>query len=385
MIKDDDNTSLSLLNNDNCFRIYSVKIEHFLNKIIINNDNSINQSTPFFHQKDGFPMKLSIESFVVILIQCDHKIINEFKIPLESAIDWKIVNGIRDGAFKHGFGANTKYSDDDCDTSVIYYPPNEGIGKRESQPKEIPILIKIKPMYDKEFNNIELLHNTNDVNYIKLNDFENYQLLLTLYLRQKKGFLNRMFYEVSLTVKEIGIDNDFSNLQTYKIKEHNFGSIFKKANPVFQKHTDNCICCSLDMTFKPELESSPNLNNPKIDIETNRLFTSEFIKINSTKSYNRNTNKNGSYPLLCTIKSKDKDICKLRIINCPTISVNQNIWSCTAGSFPCDNKGDCVVYYTPQENELSNPLLLYLCMKKICLIITMKNNQDSSTKRKFGF
>jgi hypothetical protein len=36
-----------------------------LNKIIINGDNSINQSAPFFHQKDGFPMKLSIESFLL--------------------------------------------------------------------------------------------------------------------------------------------------------------------------------------------------------------------------------------------------------------------------------------------------------------------------------
>ena len=171
-----------------------------------------------------------MKSFPVILIKCSHNILHEFKIPIEPEIEWKIVNGIRDGAFKHGFGANTKYSDGDCDTSVIYYPPNEGIGnKGENKPKEIPILIKIKPMHNKEFNNIDLLNNTNDVNYIKLNDFENYQLLLTLYLKQKKGFLTGMFYEVSLTVQEIDIDNDFSNLQTCKIKEHNFGSIFKKA------------------------------------------------------------------------------------------------------------------------------------------------------------
>ena len=61
--------------------------------------------------------------------------------------------------------------------------------RRENQPKEIPILIKIKSMYMiKNLIILIYLIISNDVNNIKLNDFENYQFLLTLFLKQKKGF-----------------------------------------------------------------------------------------------------------------------------------------------------------------------------------------------------
>jgi len=122
----DDGFILRLQNKDsNYFKIDSIKIVHFFNKIVINNDNSIKESATSFHQKDGLPIKLSIENFLVILIKCSHNILHEFKIPIESEIEWKIVNGLRDGGFKNGFGVNAKYSDYDTDLSVIYYPPNE--------------------------------------------------------------------------------------------------------------------------------------------------------------------------------------------------------------------------------------------------------------------
>jgi len=370
----------ALLNNDNYFKMYYIKVEHSFNKIVINHDNSIKESAASFHQKDGLPIKLSIESFLVILIRCSHNILHEFKNPIEPEIEWKIVNGIKDGAFKHGFGANTKYSDGDCDTSVIYYPPNEGIGnKGENQPKEIPILIKIKSSSHKELNNTDLSKNATDVNNIELNDFENYQFLLTLFLKHKKGFFKRMFYDVSLTVKKTGFDsnlNNFSNSPTYKMKQHNFNLSFmdnsytkeedENIYSVSQKHSNNCSYCNLCLAFKPELELSSYLDKLKINIDTNRFFTSEFIKISSSIPYDGNTDKNILYQLLCTIKNKDKDICKFRVINCPPIRVNQHIWSCTAGSFPCDNKGNCVIYCSPQENELSkSPVTLSLYEKNI--------------------
>ena len=72
---DADNDFLLILNNDdNYFKMYYIKIEHFFNKIVINNDNSIKQPVTSFHQKDGLPIKLSIESFLVILITCNHKV-----------------------------------------------------------------------------------------------------------------------------------------------------------------------------------------------------------------------------------------------------------------------------------------------------------------------
>ncbi|HEY0579625.1 MAG TPA: hypothetical protein VGC75_02860 [Candidatus Nitrosocosmicus sp.] len=383
MIKDD---YLSILDNDFDLKINSVKIEHLFNKIFISNYNSIRQDL-VFHQKDGFPMKLSVNSFLVILIECKHKAIQEFKIPIESTIEWKIVNGIKDGAFKHGFGVNTKYSDKDSDTSVIYYPPKEGIGKGKNQTKEISILIKIKSLSDKKINNDILSNNSNDINSIRLNDFDVHQFLLTLYLNQKQGFLNKMLYEVSLAVKKIGIENEldnFSNLHTYKIKEHNFNSSFKEAcciiesdenvYSVSEKHIDNCSYCGLGITFKPELELTSYLDKPKIDIETNRLFTSEFIKINNRKSFDRIAHKNGLCHLLCTIKNKDKDIYKFRIINCPAIKISQSYWKCTAGSFPCGNSDDSVIYRSPEENELSkSPITLSLYEKNMS-----NNNYEKS-------
>lgn len=361
------------------FKIYFVKIKHNINKIIIP-DGSINGVT-VFHQKDGFPIKILLESFLVMIIKCRHKVTHEFKIPIISSIEWKIVNGIADGAFKHGFGINTKYTDNDSGASVIYYPPIEGFGKKDCQIKEIPILIRIKSIYDKQFNKNNVVSIKSDpIDSISLNDFDNYQFLLTLFLNQKKGILKRMYYEISLTVKKIDIENqlnNFSKSQYCKSEGHDsnsfdIGSIKEEDKDnysVFLNLIDNCSSCNVDLTLKLErdkLSSSSLPYAPKIDIEINRLFTSEFIKISHSTSYNSDTHRNNTYPLICTIKNKDKDIYKFQIMNCPPIHVYQNIWHCTAGSFPCDNKGDCVIYYTPQEKELcKSPIILSLYKKGI--------------------
>ena len=140
MTKDD---FLSLLDNhDAHLRINYVRFEHHVNQIIISNNQPI-KGTAVFHKSDGLPIKLDIESFLIISIECRHKVIDEFKIPIGSTIEWKIVNGIEDGVFKHGYGPNTRYSDYDNNECVIYYPPRDGIGKIQKV-KEIPIIIKIK-------------------------------------------------------------------------------------------------------------------------------------------------------------------------------------------------------------------------------------------------
>jgi hypothetical protein len=370
----DDCYLLRLNNKDNnYFKIDSIKIVHFFNKIIIKDDNSIEQPGVIsFHQKDGFPMKLSIDSFLIILIKCNHNVLHEFKIPLDPEIKWKIVNGLRDGAFKHGFGASAKYSDNDTDTSVIYYPPNDGIGKkRERQPKEIPILIKIKSQYDEEFKDTNVSGNIKDIDSLRLKGFEDYRLLLSLFLNHKKGFLNKMLYDVSLIVKEIGIGdgpNDFSNLQNLESKESNLYDVHVKENenvyPVLPKCSDSCSYCNLELAIKLLPERFSNLVEPKINIDTNRFFTSEYIKIKS-KPWDGFTHRNGAQ-LLCTIKNNDNDIYKFKIVNCPPVGIYQTIWSCTDGLFPCDNKGDCVIYCSPQENELSkSPVTLSLYKKNL--------------------
>lgn len=146
---------------------------------------------------------------------------------------------------------------------------------------------------------------------------------------------------------------ELTNLFSMSLKENRcIKEVEEDVYSVSQTHDNNCSYCNLRFTFKPEVEFS-YLDKHKIDIDTNRFFTSEFIKINCTKSNHRNTSMKGSYPILCTIKSKDKDIYKFRIINCPSIRLCQTSWSCTAGFFPCDNKGDSIVYCTPQEKKLA--------------------------------
>lgn len=113
-----------------------------INKIIISDKPTIGKTV--FHQKEGIPIKISIDCFLGTSIECKHKVIHEFKIPIKSSIEWKIVNGTRDGAFKHGFGANAKYSDNKNDDCVIYYHPLNDVDKRKNQIIEILILIKIK-------------------------------------------------------------------------------------------------------------------------------------------------------------------------------------------------------------------------------------------------
>jgi hypothetical protein len=122
-------------------KLNSVKFGHHFNGIVIPNNHPI-KGTTAFHKNEGFPIKLDIESFLTLSIQCRHKAIDEFKIPIEHTIEWKIVKGAKDGVFKHGHGHGTKYSDSDKNDCVVYHPPRDGIGKIHKV-KEIPILIKI--------------------------------------------------------------------------------------------------------------------------------------------------------------------------------------------------------------------------------------------------
>ncbi|HZH38883.1 MAG TPA: hypothetical protein VEX17_02340 [Bacillales bacterium] len=80
---------------------------------------------------------MRIESFLIVSTACRHKVIGEFRTPIGSTMEWKIVNGIEDWVFKHGYGPNTRYSDFDNNDCDIYHPPGDGIGKIQKV-KEIP-------------------------------------------------------------------------------------------------------------------------------------------------------------------------------------------------------------------------------------------------------
>ncbi|HZC48236.1 MAG TPA: hypothetical protein VE244_04150 [Nitrososphaeraceae archaeon] len=80
-----------------------------------------------FHQKEGLPIKLLIQNFIIIYANCKHKIIHSFRIPIRSNINWKIRNGLSDGAFKLGDATNIEYNVQESGDCVIYYHPREGI------------------------------------------------------------------------------------------------------------------------------------------------------------------------------------------------------------------------------------------------------------------
>ena len=360
-------------NNSVYFKIQSVKTEHFFKGMVISNNPTSRETV--IHRGEGLPIKLSIKSFLVLAIECKHKISHEFKIPIESTIQWKIANGVKDGVFKHGYGSDAKYSDNDNNDCVIYYFPKDGIEKN-SKVKEIPIMIKIKTDKENSEYKNSPINSSDNINNICVCDYE-HEFLLTLSLKQKKGLLNKMLYGVSSTAKEMtqGRRSEILFNLTDEADENNSESGFiyryqvkdnRKTYSVFRRSVPSCKYCNVSLSFSEEYESPPITHEPKIDINTNRFFTSEYIKVSNNHHHIKNIDKIKGYSTLFDIKSNYNDNYRFRIINSPTIKAFQTYWASTAGSFTCGNSEDCVIYHSPLEKELSkSPVTLSLYGKKI--------------------
>ncbi|MDQ4073768.1 MAG: hypothetical protein M3162_05615, partial [Thermoproteota archaeon] len=207
MMKDDIS---SFFGNDQILTIHSIKIEHHFNAITTPHKKPFKE-TMVFHKNEGFPMKLNLDSFIAVKTLCKHDVLHAFRIPIETVIEWKIVNGITDGAFKHGYGLSSQYIDKDRGNCVIFYPSKKRI-ERGNIPKEIPILVKVKVTRGKLTNITKnlLIDEPGDINYFSLCNFptdEHGKLILTLKMGQRKGFLNKMFYDVSVVGKLINSRN----------------------------------------------------------------------------------------------------------------------------------------------------------------------------------
>lgn len=101
------------------------------------------------------------------------------------------------------------------------------------------------------------------------------------------------------------------------------------------------------------------MNQTKMNIDTNRFLSSEYIKIsNSISEYVYTADRPN---IDFNIKNNDKTIDKFRINNCPVIKIKETFWTSTAGSFPCGGYGNSVIYYSLREKELSkSPITLTL-------------------------
>ena len=240
--------------NEKTLKVLSVNMRHCFKGVII--PYNLPNNKCIFHKREGLPLKISVESSFDIIIQCTHEIKHDFRIPIEPLIEWKIVNGIQYGAFKHGYGLNVKYSDTDKENCVIYYPGIRGTVD-DYKDKDIPISIRIIS------NSLNCLienfseNNLQEDKHTLLMD-DNVTHLLTLHLKQKQGFLNKMYYETYITVKQMGkkeLESLDSPLVTNSEDDKNSNCTYsfdnnRKIFSVENKCISKCNKCKLSLTFQ---------------------------------------------------------------------------------------------------------------------------------------
>lgn len=340
-------------------KVPSVKIRHYFKGIII--PYNLPNKKCIFHKREGLPIKVSVESFLDIIIQCRHEVNHNFRIPIESLIEWKIINGVNDGAFKHGYGLRSKYSDTNNETCVIYYPGIRG-NKDDYKDKDIPISIRISS--NKIDDSIEYFSANNgyENNHTPLIE-DNATQLLILHLKQKNGFLNKMYYESSITVRQTAQrELEFSKNQIItNMENEDYTYPYDKNRNTFSvenKCVSNCNECKLRITFQfPDGYSVTN--QIKMAMDTNRFLSSEYIKIsNSVSKYLCGTDRpNIDFDL----NNNNESVDKFRINNCPVIKTKETFWTSTAGPFPCGDNDNSIIYYSLNEKELSkSPITLKL-------------------------
>lgn len=235
-----------------------------------------------------------------------------------------------------------------------------------------------------------------EITNIGLCDYNAYSFLLTLYLKQREGFLNKMLYEISFTVikitKESKLEN-YSNLKTitnnndpsssfiygYQIRDNLKTTTLRKSVP-------KCIYCDLVMTVKQEYKPHPVEYKPKINIVTDRFFTSEYIKISNNQTYIKDIHTTNECSTLFNIKSNQKHIYKFRIINCPSVK-HLNFSGAVLRVLFLAEIMVILLYITRQKRRnYLNPLLFYHYTNRTHpLILTKIHHHVFQTKKKFGF
>lgn len=315
-----------------------------------------------FHKRDGLPIQVSVESLLIVNIQCSHKINHVIRFPIESLIEWEIINGIKDGAFKHGYGLSRTYSNTDSENCVIYYPAIRGT-KDDYKDKEIPILIRIRSNKIKGSNENFSIDSRENKSTLVTED--NANLLLILHLNQKQGFLNKMNYESSITLKQISqeeLESPYGQITTNKKDEKSdFTYSYDENKMTFsieEKYSCKCTECKLSITLK-SLQTCSNTNRIRMNTNSNRLLSSEYIKISN--SISKDVYSENRSAIEFDIKNHDETIDNFRIDNCPVIKIKETFWTSTAGSFPCGGYGNSIIYYSLKEKELSkSPIILKL-------------------------
>jgi len=356
--------------------IMPIKIEHKLKKIhISDNLNNKKDGIISFHIEEGFPISLFTESFLIFLIRCKHNIVNKIKIPIESVYEWRIMDGLTTGAIKHNSGMDTKYSDsyfgNNC---AIYFPPrgklNNPIGTRK-----VRIGIKIGPVFlegrKKNSTTTKSVRPDEIFNMVILDFEQKREYLLEMFLGKLGGFRNRNSYEVRLQyqsmLNEAHFENNETSVHTQTESEtcidyYPYGQVIDENTLCFTYNdiAESCVICNIKLNLKSW--HNLGLDKVRINLDNDRFFTSEYVSLSTNlfdivKAY-EDAFFDEKTPFF-EIENNSKSTLKFRILNCPILKITDIIWSTTGGTFPCGNKGNSVIFQSPQEKDLrKSPLTL---------------------------
>jgi len=228
-------------------------------------------------------------TLVDIIIQCRHKVNHISEFSIESLIGWKIVNGVCDGVFKNGYGLRSRYSNTDDEKCVNYHPSVRG-SNGDCKEKQILISIIIRSnKIEGSFENFSAKNYYYDYSNTLLTPAYATQLLM-LHLKQKQGFLNKMYYESPITVRQTdkrGIrifkqSDSYKRRKLLKFKSYMFIWWWKQRDfSIENKYVSKYSKCKLRITFQfPDDYSA--INQSRISIYINRILFSEHIKISNS-------------------------------------------------------------------------------------------------------
>jgi len=278
------------------------------------------------------------------------------------------MDGIMTGAIKHYSGMNTKYSDGYFGSNCAIYFPQRGKMKNPIGTRKIQIGLKIEPVFleNKRKNPITIESTRPDEisNMIILDSEQEHKYLLEMFLEKLCGFRNRNSYEVKLQCKSMVNGGQFENseisvhsqtdTETY-INHYPFMQVLDENTLCFRCNdiTESCVMCNIKLNLK--LWHNLSLDKVKIDLDSDRFFTSEYVNLSTNLFDIMKVYEDAFFE----IENNGKSTLKFRILNCPIPKILDTIWSATGGSFPCGNRGNSVIFQSPQEKELrKSPITL---------------------------
>lgn len=301
-----------------------------------------------FDIKDAIPISLNLESFILIKTHCIHGILHVFKLPVRSEIKWKIQGGLANGAFKIGNGMDAEYFPRDSGDSVIFYPQLQSSRKNLTY-KKICIELTLRQLGSPIFKDLEYLF------------FVNVIILIT------KKFPRRTFRAKVFVNKQEDSDNDNDNKIANYIPKSNvidsdnskstFAITTKKKEEegknyqVSFKSINSCEICDLSLIYRIK-NNTPYLFS--INGLKSYLITSDIIKVSAESNTKKSIKNDYSSIFLTGSNYKKYFIDNLQIQ--PRI-----FWKSNIGNLVYGNLGQSVIYYTPDESELSkSPITISL-------------------------